>query len=92
MALRGRQLAALAVDLDQLRARLGAATATVDAKPARWASAALGVTLDDWQAEIMGNVCAVRHGDKNRLERFLDASCDGHRPAQVAHAHAVCGH
>ncbi len=53
MALRGRQLAALAVDLEQLRARLGAATATVDAKPARWASAALGVTLDDWQAEIM---------------------------------------
>ena len=87
MAARDRQLAALSGDLKQLRARLAAATAVADPDPTRWASAALGVTLDDWQVEIMEadshRICVIasRQSGKSTVTAARAAYTAARKPA-----------
>ena len=91
---RDSQLAALYNELERLRARLVAATADVDPDPCLWASKSLGVTLDDWQAEIMAadshRICVIasRQSGKSTVTAaraaYTAASKPGHRIVLVS--------
>ncbi len=89
-----RRLSALVGDVQRLRARLGAAADDVDPDPSRWAETALGVPLDDWQAEIMeaeaSRICVIasRQSGKSTVTAaraaYTAARNPGHRIVLVS--------